>query len=66
MSLRQTGKEGEAKDGMDISLCIIDRKTLQLQFAGANSPLLILRENGDELEVINVKADDMPIGIYLS
>jgi PAS domain S-box-containing protein len=63
-SLRQTGKEGETKDGMDISLCVIDFKTLQLQFAGANNPLLIIRDDGNELEVINVKADEMPIGIY--
>jgi PAS domain S-box-containing protein len=65
-SLRQTGKEGEAKDGMDISLCIFDKKTLQLQFAGANSPLIIVRNNGDEVELINVKPDEMPIGIYFN
>jgi PAS domain S-box-containing protein len=65
-SLRQTGKEGESKDGMDISLCVIDKTTLQMQFAGANNPLLIIRENGDELEVISVKPDEMPIGIYYS
>jgi PAS domain S-box-containing protein len=63
-SLRQTGKEGETKDGMDINLIVLDRRTLQLQYAGANSPLLILRDNGEELEVINVKADEMPIGIF--
>jgi len=66
MSLRQTGREGEAKDGMDVALCIFDKKTLELQFAGANSPLLIVREVGDELELINVKPDEMPIGIYYS
>ncbi len=64
MSLRQTGKEGEAKDGMDVALCIFDKKTMELQFAGANNPLLIVREDGDELELINVKPDEMPIGIY--
>jgi len=63
-SLRQTGKEGEAKDGMDIALCIIDRKTDVIQFSGANNPLLIIRNNGAEREIINVKADDMPIGIF--
>jgi len=63
-SLRQTGKEGEAKDGMDIALCIIDRKTKELQFSGANNPLLIVRDHVEEIEIINVKADEMPIGIY--
>jgi PAS domain S-box-containing protein len=63
-SLRQTGKEGETKDGMDIALCVIDKKTNVVQFAGANNPLLIVREHDNEIEIINVKADDMPIGIY--
>ncbi len=63
-SLRQTGKEGEAKDGMDIALCIIDRETNVIQFAGAHNPLLIVRNHEGEQEVINIKADDMPIGIF--
>ncbi|MDF1549114.1 MAG: YfiR/HmsC family protein [Bacteroidales bacterium] len=63
-SLRQTGKEGEAKDGMDIALCIIDKETKVLDFAGANNPLLIIRDHVSEIEIINVKADEMPIGIY--
>ena len=62
-SLRQTGKEGEAKDGMDIALCIIDQKTNFMQFAGANNPLFVVR-NGLEQEIIDIKADDMPIGIF--
>ncbi|NPA67622.1 MAG: SpoIIE family protein phosphatase [Chlorobi bacterium] len=60
-SLRQTGKENEAKDGMDIALCIIDKDEMKLQFAGAYNPLLLLR-NG---EITRIKADRMPIGIYL-
>jgi len=65
LSLRQTGKEGEAKDGMDIALCIIDRDTYEVQFAGANNPLFVVRStNGGEPEKIDIKGDDMPIGIY--
>jgi len=63
-SLRQTGKEGEAKDGMDIALCIIDLDTNEVQFAGANNPLYIVRQTDGEPEVVNIKADDMPIGIF--
>ncbi|MBN1252814.1 MAG: tetratricopeptide repeat protein [Bacteroidales bacterium] len=44
-SLHQSGKEGEAKDGMDMSFFIIDTETLELQFAGAYNPLYIIREN---------------------
>ncbi len=60
-SLRQTGKENEAKDGMDIAVCIIDKTEMKMQFAGAYNPLLIIR-NG---EISRIKADRMPIGIYL-
>ncbi|MGD9992420.1 MAG: tetratricopeptide repeat protein [Salinivirgaceae bacterium] len=60
-TLGQTGKEGEAKDGMDIALCVIDFEANKLQYAGAYNPLLLFR-NG---ELIEVKADKMPIGIYI-
>ncbi len=59
-SLRQTGKEDEAQDGMDIALCIFDNQNCQLQFAGAYNPLLLVRNK----EIIQYKADRMPVGIY--
>ncbi|MFW5850591.1 MAG: tetratricopeptide repeat protein [Bacteroidota bacterium] len=43
-SLRQTGKEGEQKDGMDVALCMYDEKTKVVDFAGANNPLVVVRE----------------------
>ncbi|OFX27917.1 MAG: hypothetical protein A2033_01905 [Bacteroidetes bacterium GWA2_31_9] len=58
--LSQTGKEGEQKDGMDMSFGILDTETKVLEYAGANNPLYIIR-NG---ELIEYKADKMPIGIY--
>jgi serine phosphatase RsbU (regulator of sigma subunit) len=59
-SLRQTGKDNEAKDGMDISLSIIDYSNMKLEFAGAYNPLYLIRNN----EILELKADKMPIGIY--
>lgn len=59
-TLSQTGKDGEAKDGMDLALCVFDHENLQLQYAGANNPLWIVRNN----EIIEYKADKMPIGIH--
>jgi serine phosphatase RsbU (regulator of sigma subunit)/ligand-binding sensor domain-containing protein len=59
-NLHQTGKEGEARDGMDISLCAIEHKNGKLQFAGAYNSLYIVRNK----EVIELKADKMPIGIH--
>lgn len=57
-SLKQTGSGDEATDGMDISLCIMERKTGCLQFAGAFNPLWILR-NG---KLTEFRADRMPVG----
>jgi len=59
-SLHQTGKTGETKDGMDIALCILDKKTMTLEYAGAYNPLYHFR-NG---KLNEYKADRMPIGIY--
>lgn len=58
-TLHQTGETFEHKDGMDIALCIIDRESRELQFAGAFNPLYIIR-NGELLEI---RGDAMPIGI---
>ena len=58
-SLHQTGREGEAKDGMDIALIIIDKEAKLLQYSGAHNPLYLIRKK----ELKEVKADKMPIGI---
>ncbi len=58
--LRQTGKEGESKDGMDMSVCILDEKQMKIQIAGAQNPVLLIR-NG---ELIKFKADRMPVGVH--
>jgi len=43
-----------------MSLCLIDLKARKLQFAGANNPLVFVRDG----KAIESKADRMPIGIY--
>jgi len=60
-SLRQTGKDDEAKDGMDIALCIIDPEKKIIHFSGANNSLIQIRSN----ELFSYQADRMPIGIHL-
>ena len=60
-TLKQTGKEGEAKDGMDMALAMVDQKNMQMQYAGAYNPLYLFRDG----ELIQYKADRMPIGIYI-
>ena len=61
-SLRQTGKLGEAKDGMDISVCVINSKTNIMQFSGAFNPIYIIREN----TIHEIKGDRMPVGVHLN
>lgn len=60
-SLHQTGEVGTSKDGMDLALYIIDESEMTLEFAGANNSLILIRNN----ELIQIKADKMPVGIYL-
>jgi serine phosphatase RsbU (regulator of sigma subunit) len=54
----------DIKDGMDISLCVLNTKTYELEYSGANNPLWILRKGNIEIE--EIKADKQPIGVYLS
>lgn len=61
-SLRQTGKSGEAKDGMDLALTIIDFEKQELQFSGAYNPLYFIKNSVLE----QIKADKMPIGISVN
>jgi serine phosphatase RsbU (regulator of sigma subunit)/tetratricopeptide (TPR) repeat protein len=62
------------RDGMDISICVIDKKNQKLEYAGANNPLYLLRNSSEKLERLNpilesddslfyeVKANKMAIG----
>jgi PAS domain S-box-containing protein len=49
------------KDGIDISLCMIDTTTKKLQFAGANNPLYIVRKE----ELTELKGDRYHAGTLL-
>lgn len=58
-ALHQTGEKSGTKDSIDIALCIIDQKTGEMQYAGANRPLIMIR-NG---ELTEYKPDHMTIGL---
>jgi serine phosphatase RsbU (regulator of sigma subunit)/F0F1-type ATP synthase assembly protein I len=51
----------QTKDGMDMTLCALNYKTLELQFSGAFNPLYIVRNN----ELIQYKADKFPVGMFI-
>ncbi|HEY6159838.1 MAG TPA: tetratricopeptide repeat protein, partial [Bacteroidia bacterium] len=59
-SLKQSGAEGENRDGMDISLLCFDENNTEVQFAGANNPLWYFSRNG----FTEIKGDKQPIGYY--
>ncbi len=50
----------EVKDGMDISLCCLNTKTNELQWAGANNALWYVKDN----ELKTIKANKQPIGKF--
>ena len=54
--------EDNINDGMDIALCSLDMKTLQLEFAGANNPLWIIKKGAKE--ITEIKGDKQPIGKF--
>ena len=60
ITLKQTAAAGENKDGMDIALCCFDVENKNLQYAGANNSLYILRDG----MMIQHKPDKQPCGFY--
>ena len=63
-SLRQHGHPDETKDGIDMALCVIDQKNRSMQYAGAYNPLYLIREEKGDAELIELKADRMPLGYH--
>ncbi|HXB41377.1 MAG TPA: SpoIIE family protein phosphatase [Bacteroidia bacterium] len=49
----------QTKDGMDMSMCIVDYEKMQMQYSGAFNPLYLVR-NGT---ITQYKADKFPIGL---
>jgi serine phosphatase RsbU (regulator of sigma subunit) len=59
-TLNQYKKAGELRDGMDITLCVFEKDTLKMQFAGAINPMYIIREG----MLIESKGNRFSIGSY--
>jgi serine phosphatase RsbU (regulator of sigma subunit)/Tfp pilus assembly protein PilF len=58
-SLHQKNDPNENHDGMEVALCIWDKKTNILDFAGAYNPLYLIRDN----KLTEYKGTRMPISI---
>ncbi len=58
--LNQNTDKSSVNEGMDMALCKMNKNTLHLEYAGANSPLLVFRDD----KMIELAPDPYPIGIY--
>jgi len=59
-TLNEGKSDASIKDGMDLALCVFDFAARKVQFAGANNPLVIIRDS----QVIKYKGDRFPIGAF--
>lgn len=57
-TINQHSEDSAVRDGMDMTLCILDKSSGMMDMAGANNPLYIFR-NGNIQEI---RADKLPIG----
>lgn len=62
VALGKKGDEKKMHDGMDMALYSVDLETKMLDYAGANNPLFIVRDN----ELIELRADKQSIGYDLN
>ena len=73
-ALKQKGKEGESKDGMDVAAITIDTQTNKLEYSGANNPLYIVKgekvkeisKKFEEFEALTeIKPNKQPVSIHI-
>ncbi|HJX70342.1 MAG TPA: tetratricopeptide repeat protein [Bacteroidales bacterium] len=59
-SLHASGDIDEIREGMDIVLLKFDKSFNEIEFAGANNPVYVIRNN----DIIEYRGDRSPIGYY--
>ncbi|MGL4597419.1 MAG: PP2C family protein-serine/threonine phosphatase, partial [Bacteroidia bacterium] len=57
-TINQHSEDSAVRDGMDLTLCIINPKTRVMNMAGANNPMYLFRNN----QLTEIKVDKMSIG----
>ena len=60
-TLNENLSESSIKDGMDMALCVFDFTRKKADFAGANNPMLMIRNEN----VYKYKGDRFPIGAFI-
>jgi serine phosphatase RsbU (regulator of sigma subunit) len=59
-TLNENKSDSSIKDGMDMALCVFDLAAKKVEFAGANNPLIMVRNN----RIAKYKGDRFPIGAF--
>jgi serine phosphatase RsbU (regulator of sigma subunit) len=59
-TLNENTSDTSIKDGMDMALIVLDLKNKKAEFAGANNPLVMVRDN----KIIRYRGDRFPIGAF--
>ena len=57
-SLNQNGGSHATQDGMDVSFCVIDPYAMDIHYAGARNPIVLVQEN----QLKEIKPDHLSIG----
>ncbi len=61
VSLKQKGELDDQSEGIDLAICSLNIASKELQYAGANNPLYLIRNN--ELSVLEPTIN--PVGIFI-
>ncbi len=59
-TLSEGNSSSSIRDGMDIALCVFSPDKRLMYFAGANNPVIIIRDG----KLIRIRGDKMPIGVF--
>jgi phosphoserine phosphatase RsbU/P len=60
-TLNENVSTSSIKDGMDMSLCVFDFQKKKVEFAGANNPIILIRDN----KSVKYRGDRFPIGAFM-
>jgi phosphoserine phosphatase RsbU/P len=59
-TLNENKSDNSIKDGMDMALCVFNMAAKKVEFAGANNPLVLIRDK----QIVKYKGDRFPIGAF--
>jgi phosphoserine phosphatase RsbU/P len=60
-TLNENTGDSSIKDGMDMTLCVFDFPKKKVEFAGANNPIILIRDN----QMLKYKGDRFPVGVFV-